>query len=158
MAKGERYRLGGIAALVSIAEGEHRRAIEYDLITRAGLTLHDIPARLSWNAFLSFVTHLSPDSAYFTALNPDDSAWATRMKTNAILADVFDAIEWFSYSFRISKAKRGSRPKKPKPYPRPGQKTEDTRIGKDPIPISKFDEWWDGGEREWQETSLRRLG
>lgn len=32
---------------------------------------------------------------------------------------------------------------KPKPIPRPWEKPKTTTLGKEPIPISQFNDWWD---------------
>ena len=114
---------------------EHREAIEYDLLVRTGHELSDIGNTLSWSAFDSFLKKLDMDihSALFRELNPDIAIWADTAKTNAILADIFDI-------FVAVHTKKGT---KPAEYPRPGNKQT---IGKDPVPISKFWDWWDKGE------------
>lgn len=82
-------------------------------------------------ALLSFINYLPPDSALNSEMNPDDEKgpWFTTVKTNAILADIFDV-------FMAAHTKKGVQPK---PYPRPKQKQ---KVGKDPIPISEFWDWW----------------
>lgn len=57
-----------------------------------------------------------------------------------ILADIFDAIRMFNYSF----AKHGE--KEPRPYTRPWAKDNAQRIGRDAIPISEFNDWYYGGD------------
>lgn len=60
-----------------------------------------------------------------------------------LLADLFDAVSDFRYEH--AKA-NGGKPKKPKRYPRPWAEDKQTKhIGKDPIPVTAFDEWWDNG-------------
>lgn len=82
-------------------------------------------------ALLSFIEHLPPDSALGRELNPDNEAidWFSTMKTNAILADLFDV-------FVAANTRKGH---KPKEYPRPKKKQT---IGKGAIPISVFWDWW----------------
>lgn len=86
-------------------------------------------------ALVSFVKFLPPESALRRAMNPGDDAfaWSTRAKTNAILADIFDA-------YAAVHAKKG---RKPKPYPRPGAQ-KGAGIGKGAIPIRDFESWWNG--------------
>lgn len=82
-------------------------------------------------ALLSFVENLPPDSALYRVMYPKDevSDWFTTMKTNAILADLFDV-------FVKANTAKG---RKTEVYPRP---TEKKGIGKDAIPISEFWDWW----------------
>lgn len=54
--------------------------------------------------------------------------WGTTLKTNIILADIFDILSAINYNLSSLGGKK--HPKKPKPYPRPGQNDKDTkRIG-----------------------------
>lgn len=107
-------------------------------MTRAGFTLDDIPARLSYRALNSFVTHLGLDSALAAEVLPDESAWGTATKTNTILADIFDMLGIINANLvGIGSRKR---PKQPKPYPRPKQK-ERQKYGHDALPIDELREW-----------------
>lgn len=116
---------------------EYRHALDYDLMTRTGRILEEY---LSMGvagkvALISFIKYLPIDSTLKQAMNPKDEygEWYTTMKTNAILADIFDV-------FVAAHTKKGSRPK---PYKRPRQ----TRtIGKSAIPLSQFWDWWNGEE------------
>lgn len=72
-------------------------------------------------------------------LNSDMAVWDSNIKQSMILADIFDAIRMFNYSF----AKRGEQPK---PYKRPWATSSAQRIGSDAIPIADFDEWYYGGD------------
>lgn len=90
-------------------------------------------------ALCSFLRHLPPDSALYRELHPDDDGlwlWTTTAKTNAILADLFDA-------YAMTHARKGRRPK---PYPRPGD-ARGKSIGKGAIPIRDFESWWNGVSR-----------
>ena len=128
---------GGILSLVQIVE-KNDRALEYDLMTRTGRTLDEYlqmgaSGRL---ALISFINNLPPDSALYRADNPKDEVgeWFTTLKTNVILADIFDA-------FIAAHTKKGT---KPKAYPRPKQNQS---IGKDAIPVSQFWDWWHEQEK-----------
>ena len=92
--------------------------------------------------------------AHFAANLPADSAtrmkesgyggvdeWATRFKTNALLADIYDAMGAFLYAFACSRSKK--KPKRPKPYPRPWAVEKGRRFGRGAIPVRYFQEWWD---------------
>ena len=126
---------GGILSLVRILD-EHDRALEYDLMTRTGRKLNEYlrMGAAGIVALISFISYLPKDAALSMELDPKDEfgEWNTQRKTNAILADLFDV-------FVAAHSKKGTRPK---PYPRPKQKQS---IGKDPIPLSEFWDWWNKG-------------
>ena len=86
-------------------------------------------------ALISFINYLPPDSMLRTMMDPQSEfgEWYTTMKTNVILADLFDV-------FVRANTKKG---RKAKEYPRPKQKK---KIGSGAIPISEFWDWWNGGE------------
>ena len=104
-------------------------------MTRTGRTLDEYMdmGAAGRVALLSFIQYLPPDSALYRELNPDDEngLWFTTLKTNAILADLYDA-------YARVHTKKGHTAK---PYPRPMVK-EKAKLGKDPIPISQFWDWW----------------
>lgn len=139
---------GGIAGAVGIIES-HGGALEYDLMTRAGMTLDDIPSRLPWRALINFYTRLDAGSALYKELSPETADWQGTGRVPMLLADVIDSINMLRYENALAnRPRRGARPKKPKPYPRPGVKADEgTKIGRDPIPAKDFDAWWEGGDR-----------
>lgn len=72
----------------------------------------------------------------------DEERWAEGMATAAILADIFDALNQLNANMCAKGS--GHRPRTPKPYPRPWRKGMGERIvGKDPIPVSDFETWWE---------------
>ena len=85
-------------------------------------------------ALISFIKYLPPDSALNRDMNPKDEfgVWHETVKTNAILADIFDLL-----------ARVNSKKGRAKPYPRPIKKQS---VGKGAIPISEFWDWWNGKE------------
>lgn len=82
-------------------------------------------------ALLSFINYLPEDSALRFEMDPKSESreWFTTLKTNKILADLFDA-------FVAANTKKG---RKAKEYPRP---KKNKHIGKGAIPISQFWDWW----------------
>lgn len=104
-------------------------------MTRTGRTLSEYMEMGAAGkvALLSFIGNLTPDSALAREMDPKDErgAWYTTVKTNAILADLFDV-------FVQANKKEGSTAPE---YPRP---KKHKTIGKDAIPISKFWDWWNG--------------
>lgn len=105
-------------------------------MTRTGRTLDEYMqmGAAGKTALISFLRYLPPDSALFREQNPKSEVgdWFTTAKTNAIIADLFDA-------FVASRTKRG---RKAMTYPRP-KKTR--TVGKGAVPISEFWEWWNKG-------------
>ena len=71
----------------------------------------------------------------------DTERWASGEATAAILADIFDAIRAFDSDVMHKGTRR--RPKQIQPDPRPWAKEKGSmHIGKDPLPISEFEKWW----------------
>lgn len=105
-------------------------------MTRTGRTLDEYMqmGAAGKAALISFLRYLPPDSALFREQNPKSEVgeWFTTGKTNAILADLFDA-------FVASRTKKG---RKAPTYPRP---KKNQTVGKDAVPISEFWEWWNKG-------------
>ena len=143
-----RHHAGGILGAVEAIEA-HGGALEYDLMTRAGMTLDDIPSRMSWRALINFYTHLDAGSALFKEISPEVADWQGTGRLPMLLADLIDSVNMMRYENSIMhRRRRGFRPKKPKPYPRPWVKEDKgTKIGRDPIPAKDFDSWWEGGDR-----------
>jgi hypothetical protein len=116
----------------------HAHALEYDLMTRTGRTLAEYVGMGAAGlvALVSFIIHLTPDSVLYRETHPRDDLgmWSTTVKTNAILADIYDA-------FAQSHTKKG---RKAKPYPRPNAKDART-IGRGAIRVRDFEQWWESG-------------
>lgn len=73
-------------------------------------------------------------------LNPDISAWSTTLKTNAILADIFDVLAMINAN--LNAIGSGKPAKKPKLYPRPNQKNEgEQHFGAGALPRDELREW-----------------
>lgn len=143
MAGRVRHVRGGISGLARELDA-HGGAIEYDLITRAGMSLDDVPARISWRALGVFVRHLDVSSAYVREVEPEAASWLAPWALRPMLADLYDLVSSLNYNLVAANSKH--RPRKPKPYPRPGKRENETVIGRDPIPIKDFDAWWNGGD------------
>ena len=87
------------------------------MLMTTGRGLESVGRTLSWSALGSFLRYMDPASATVREIDPEVSAWATTYKTNLMLADVIDYLA--SLQAILIKA-HGGRPKKPTPYPRPG--------------------------------------
>lgn len=120
---------------------DHREAIESDLITSAGIEIEDVGGALSWGAFASFIKNLDYDSALWRSAHPEMSDWGTRLRTNIILADIFDLLAQINVN--ICAGFSHKKPKHVKPYPRPWSKDKgEKRIGgKGALPSKDLHEW-----------------
>ncbi len=117
-------------------------ALEYDLMTKVGRTLDDVPGVVSYSALASFVAYLGEDSALWRSMHPEYGGWSS---TQAMMADLID---WTQEVARCLIALGGKRPKVLKPYPRPWVKDSGARrIGKDPVTVEEFEEFWERGQR-----------
>lgn len=132
---------GGIVSLAAYVT-EHAGAIEYDLLTKTGHELRDVGSTLSWNALTSLIFHSAEDSALARENDEEYSLWATRTKTNGILADIYDMLAQINANL-IAIGSR-SKTKPVKPYPRPGTEKDAEnarRIGKSALPKGEFRKW-----------------
>lgn len=122
---------------------------------RAGFTLDDVPARVSWRALSSFAAHLDVESATVQELSPELATWNRADRVPAMLADLIDAVNGVRWVLECANTpKKRRRPKQPERYPRPGADKKDAkRIGSEPIPIREFNAWWEGGEGLWREEA-----
>ena len=140
---GRRCYAGGIAGLARLIDN-HGEALEYDLLTRTGHEIDDVGRTLSWGALYAFVRNLGPDSALAREMYPEEARWATRTKTNAILADIYDAI--MMQTMTMIALRTGKQPKGPKWYPRPGdkdkQKDNEKHFGSEALPADELHEWF----------------
>lgn len=110
------------------------------MITSAGIELKEVGAVLTWGGFSSFVKNRSFDSALWRTSNEDLAEWSTILKTNAILADIYDVLAQMNANMvGLASHKKASRPK---PYPRPWLKDKKAKkIGKGALPKNKLREW-----------------
>ena len=100
-----------------------------------GYSIKDVGHSLSWSALRSFIANISTESALTKEIQPDVYEWSTRLKTNVILADIFDVLAMINAN--LVALGSHSRAKTPKPYPRPKQ-DDDSRYGGDAMPISEL--------------------
>ena len=128
---------GGIIGLARFVE-EHAEALEYDLITRTRYTIEDVGGALQWSTLRAFIHFLGPDSAVARDAQKS-TGWETQLKTNAILADIYDVLSAINANL-IQVGSKGRKRVKVTPYPRPG--TDKARkIGKGALPIDDLREW-----------------
>lgn len=73
-------------------------------------------------------------------MDPDLSKWAGPLKTNALLADIYDILAMINAN--LCAMGSGKRATKPKPYPRPGDNNT-KKIGKNAMPAEQLRAWFD---------------
>lgn len=124
---------GGILGLVDFLE-VHGEAVEYDLIGR-GLRLRELgSARFSWLDLQIIVRGAPRDSAIGRSIGGATSEWGVTEHLLALLVDAVVIGNW----------QRQGNPHAPRPHPlsRPGAPKQGTHLGKEPIPVGDFEEWW----------------
>ena len=95
--------------------------------------MNDIGGALSWRSLSSFIKYLPTDSALAKDLGKQ-TGWETTLKTNALLADVYDL---------LSVIAAGKITKQIKPYPRPGKEDHTVRkIGSGPMTPDDLRKWY----------------
>lgn len=137
MAEGLPREPGGIFGLLDLVD-EHREAIEFEL----ALIGRDLDALgtpgLSWRALYVLVRRWQklPGNAFAESVHGTPvPSW-----TEQVLAVIVDQLQ--AANFRLGRGK-GSKPKR---FERWWEKVK-KRFGRDPIPMSKFDDWWESAGR-----------
>ena len=128
--------------MISLAEfvEEHGEALNYDLITRTNYQMDDIGGALSWSSLHSFIKYLPGDSALAREAGKA-SVWDSRIKTNAILADIYDMLQLLNANL-VAFASGGKTKPKITPYPRPGREDDNRRkFGKGAMPLDQLRQW-----------------
>ena len=76
-------------------------------------------------------------------INPELAAWSGTIKTNAILADIYDVLVHINANL-VAHAS-GKPAKNPKLYPRPGQKEagSERHFGRGALPAKELREWFE---------------
>ena len=143
-----RCRRGKIASLARTVE-LYGEAIDYDLMARTRWTLRDWEdGRLDSRSLARFIKGLGYDSATYRARHPEDSksiAWMDGTAACALIAELIDTVR--ASAATLAYKGTGKRPPKLNPYPRPWRKKDESQhFGRDPIPVSDFNEWYYGGD------------
>lgn len=150
--EGFRHEAGGIVSLAK-AVTQYRGAINYDLLRQTGHEIRDIGTTISWQALNDFISHSGPDSAIMRELNPDLAEWSNTLKTNTILADIWDQLAQINANLVAMATRKPAR--KPKQYPRPGKKDQDDtkHYGSGALPKNDLREWMEKKRAElWQKS------
>jgi len=117
-------------------------------LTATGYQLSDIGNGLDWTAMRTFMRHLHIDSATVQELHPEYALWASRAKTNLILADIFDVLAQINANLVAIGSRKPA--KQPKPYPRPQQKKPENvrHFGRGALPANELREWFEMKRKE----------
>ncbi|SDQ04794.1 hypothetical protein [Leucobacter chromiiresistens] len=134
MAGGVEHRPGGILALCRLID-RHEDAIEYDLLN-AGYSLDDLGHSLSWRHLwvLTRRWQTLPGTATCAAVQGREH-WGVAEQLLAEIIDLLNIGNW-----QRAGRKHAAKPKR---FPRPWEKAKAQKLGSDPIPVSKFSDWWD---------------
>lgn len=111
-------------------------------MTRTRYTLDDLGGELPERALLAFVRRLPAESETVAELSPM-GGWT---RTDMLLARICEGIETLAWIELCKGQRKSRRPPRPSRIERPGVSPDKKRIGREPIPISEFDDWYYGGE------------
>jgi hypothetical protein len=128
---------GGILGLYSevLSDPRLRKAVQYDLLIR-GYTLDDLGTEaLSWYDLLVMLQYMQQDHSSALATEIHGAHWSVDAQLLAVVSDALAIANW-------QRAGRKHAPR-PKPIQRPWDKPKTQSLGRDAIPISKFEDWWD---------------
>lgn len=100
------------------------------------MTLDDLGSEaLSWYDLAVLVKHLQVDQSTALSTELHGTRWSTESQLLAYVVDALHVGNW-------QRAGRKSAPR-PKPFPRPWEKSKARTLGSKPIPLSQFNDWWD---------------
>lgn len=136
MERSQRGKPGGILGLCDLIES-HGEAIEYDLIT-LGLRLDQLGDGLSWRDLWVIVRQSPVDSAFARSSAGESVAWGLSEHLLAAVVNALNTANW---------QRGGGKGSRPKPIKPPGSSNKDQSYGTKTgaIPISEFNQWWEGG-------------
>lgn len=82
--------------------------------------------------------NLDLDSALARDVNENITIWGSTLKTNYLLADIFDVLSSIHYALiKMS----GGKASKPKPYPRPDNNKTMKKYGKGALKVNDLKDW-----------------
>ena len=87
---------------------------------------------------------------------PEQAGWSTTLKTNLILADIYDALNQLNAN--VIAIATGKASKRIKPYPRPIERKDNgdnvKHYGSKPLPVQDLEKWF-ARKREEREQWLK---
>lgn len=100
----------------------------------------ELAHRIGWHNVALWARHLPEGSATWRALNPELATWSSQVHVAAMLADLIDCT--IAVARTIAQAHSKHRLPPSKPYPRPGAKNDEERIGSGALTLAEFDAWY----------------
>lgn len=98
--------------------------------------MKDVGRSLTWEALHSFISNLEIDSAIGREINPELYRWSSTLKTNAILADIYDVLAMINSNLvALGQHKRANTPK---PYPRLDDRNNGNHYGNSAVPVPEL--------------------
>ncbi|QPE04134.1 hypothetical protein IT882_13130 [Microbacterium schleiferi] len=94
----------------------------------------------SWRDLWVMVRRFQRDADTATSRAIHGEHWSVTDQLLAVLVDTLQFANW-------QRAGKKSAPK-PKRFPRPWEKPKGHQFGRDAIPISKFNDWWNSKKRK----------
>lgn len=98
--------------------------------------------------------NLDLDSATLRDIDPEVSIWAKTVKTNIILADIYDILSRINANLVAVGERKPA--KKVKPYPRPGKQDDPENVqhfGSGALPVKELHEWIEQKRKEHARSS-----
>lgn len=99
---------------------------------------------LPWGTLKAFLGTVKPESALAAELEPDIAEWSTRLKTNRILADIWDALA--ALCAIVAAKGTGKKPQSIPDYPRPWRQKE--KAFKTVMTVDSWLKLLEGGEKD----------
>lgn len=130
---GDRGGIGGLLDLLT----ENGGAVRADLLRYYGLRFDPRDPDLPWDELRDLVSHLPRESATVRAQVGEQARWG---ETEHLLAVVIDVLQAQAWQFASAHSKK--KPKRPKPYPRPGVADPSRRkFGTKRMSLAEAREW-----------------
>lgn len=130
---------------------DHGGALDYDLMTLTQYTIDDVGERLRMRSLANFVRHLPVTSATKIAvsggLTREQAEWVRGDVTAQLLSVLIDELRGMEWMYQSTHSK--ARVRRPRRFPTPWTSDAELgvrRYGRDPIPVSEFDAWFNRKE------------
>ena len=120
------------------------------MLTKTGHELADVGSTLSWRALASFLLYSESGSALYRDVNGDAAVWAEAIKTNGILADIYDQLAQINANLVAIGSREKAKPATP--YPRPGiEQTAGNmkHFGKGALSPDELEAWFEEKRKQY---------
>lgn len=142
MGQGWRRDRGGILYLIRLDQRTDG-ALSFDLITRLGITIDDVPRTIGWDSLKTLVRHADCTWAVWRALNPEYAKYTSDFGRAQLMVKMLDGMQDLGYLIAKAHVKSGASVKRPSYLDVPWRRTSDTRhFGSGAIPQGDFYDWY----------------